>query len=292
MKFRNWSFFISLLCFQLSVAGAGSASLPRSVPEQEGVDSKGISAFLQVAETNRHEFHSLMVVRHGKVVAEGWWNPYGADLKHTMYSVSKSFTSTAVGFAVSEKKLKVDDKVISFFPEYRSTNAYVADLTVKDLLTMSVGQEPDPTGKVGGTLVWEKTFFETPILHKPGTTFLYNSAASYMLSAIVTKVTGQTVADYLKPRLFDPLGITGFDWETNPEGKNSGGWGLRIKTEDMAKFGQLLLQKGMWKGKQVLPKEWVEEATTAKIQQSPNATEEQKAKNDWIQGYGYQFWRC
>lgn len=273
---------------------AQKSSLPRSTPEAEGVSSAGIISFLDAAAASPHEFHSIMILRHGKVVAEGWWNPYASDIKHTMYSVSKSWTATAVGFAVSEKKLSVEDKVISFFPNDLpdSVTPFLASLRVKDLLTMSVGQAPDPTGPVAVSDNWARTFLKTPILYQPGTKFLYNSAATYMLSAIVQKVTGEKIYDYLKPRLFDPLGISGIDWETSPQGVNVGGWGLRLKTEDMAKLGQLFLQKGSWNGKQVLPAAWVEEASTMKIMQEPDASQAKKDTNDWVQGYCYQMWRC
>ncbi len=268
------------------------AQLPRSTPEAEGVSSEAIANFVEAASQSKHEFHSFMVVRHGKVVAEGWWNPYRADLKHTMYSVSKSFTATAIGLAVNENRLTVNDKVVSFFPDDlpSTISPNLAELRVKDLLSMSVGQSPEPSG-MATTDNWVKTFLETPIVHKPGTKFLYNSAATYMLSAIVQKVTGQRVMDYLKPRLFEPLGISGIDWETSPAGINVGGWGLRLKTEDMAKFGQLFLQKGNWKGKQILPTAWVEEATSMKIMQNPDATQAKRDSSDWLQGYCYQMWR-
>jgi CubicO group peptidase (beta-lactamase class C family) len=157
---------------------------------------------------------------------------------------------------------------------------------------MSVGQEPDPTGKVVTESNWLRSFFSTPILYKPGTRFLYNSAATYMLSAIVTKVTGQKVYDYLTPRLFEPLGIDNADWETDPLGYNTGGWGLRLKTEDIAKFGQLFLQEGKWKRKRILSKKWVKEATTAKIIQHPDLPKEKRDSSDWEQGYCYQMWRA
>jgi len=269
--------------------------LPSSTPEAEGVSSAGIDSFLVAASHHKNEFHSIMILRHGKVIAQGWWNPYGPTLKHTLYSLSKSFTSTAVGFAVSEKKLSVTDKVISFFPNSLpdTVKQFLKELTIKDLLTMSVGQSPDPTSVIPFTSDdWVKTFLATPILNKPGSKFLYNTMATYTLSAIVQKVTGQKVIDYLKPRLFDPLGITGIDWEMNKQGINTGGWGLRLKTEDIAKMGQLYLQKGMWQGKQLLPKAWVEEATTFKIDQAPEAPQSKKDSSDWMQGYCYQFWRC
>lgn len=270
-------------------------ALARSTPEAEGVSSESIINFLDAGEKGRTEFHSFMMLRHGKVIAEGWWSPYASELKHTMYSCSKSFTATAIGFAVSENRLTVNDKVISFFPNDLpdTVNAYLSELTVKDLLSMSVGQEPDPTRPiVGMDSNWVKSFLATPILYKPGTKFLYNSMATYMLSAIVQKLTGQKVIDYLTPRLFEPLGIEGMDWEVDPGGINTGGWGLRIKTEDMAKFGQLFLQKGKWNGKQILPAVWVNEASTLKIIQHPEYSQEKRDSSDWEQGYGYQMWRC
>jgi CubicO group peptidase (beta-lactamase class C family) len=270
-------------------------SLPRSVPEAEGVSSQGIMTFLDSAASSRHEFHSFMFLRHGKVIAEGWWYPYKPDLKHTLYSTSKSFTSTAVGFAVSEKRLTVNDKVISFFPADLpdSVSPFLASMAVKDLLTMSAGQDPDPTFRVVvKDSNWVKSFLSLPVVNAPGTKFLYNSLATYMLSAIVQKVTGEKIIDYLMPRLFEPLGIEGIDWEVDPRGINTGGWGLRVKTEDMSKFGQLYLQNGKWNGKQILPSAWIKEATTFKIDQAPEASQSKKDSSDWMQGYCYQFWRC
>lgn len=270
-------------------------SLPRSTPETEGVSSAAVLSFLKEMEDTKHELHSFMMLRHGHVLAEGWWNPYGPDLRHTMYSMSKSFTSTAVGFAVAEGKLTVEDKVVSFFPDDlpEKISDHLAALKVKHLLTMSVGSKVEPTQACVKTENWVRTFLAHEIDKEPGTTFLYNSAATYMCSAIVQKVTGQTVIDYLTPRLFTPLGISGMTWETCPRGINTGGWGLSIQTEGLAKFGQLYLQKGKWKGQQILPAAWVEEATTFKIQQpDPAKPSRPHDQNDWVQGYGYQFWRC
>lgn len=237
--------------------------------------------------------HSIMILRHGKVITEGWWSPYRPDLKHTLYSLSKSFTSTAIGFAVAEKKLTVNDKVISFFPDKlpQTVSENLAQLTIKDLLSMSVGQAPDPSFAVVPTDDWIKTFFSITIQHKPGSVFLYNSMATYMLSAIIQKVTGEKLIDYLKPRLFEPLGIHGMDWETDAAGVNAGGWGLRIKTEDIARFAQLYLQKGKWNDKQILPEAWIEEATTFKVDNAPGMPQIRKDSSDWRQGYCYQFWR-
>ncbi len=269
--------------------------LPRSKPAAEGVEAAGILAFLEAIAQSKHEFHSFMLVRHGRVVAEGWWTPYAPECIHTMYSMSKSFTSTAIGLAVAERKLRVEDRVVSFFrhdlPDQVSDN--LAALRVKDLLTMSVGDEKEPTQDMVKTENWVKTFLAAPITHQPGTVFMYNSGATYMLSAIVQQVTGQRVLEYLRPRLFDPLGIAGVTWERCPRGINVGGWGLSIQTEGLAKFGQLYLQKGVWQGRQILPAAWVEEATTFKIQQPlPAKPNRPNAQNDWLQGYCYQFWRC
>jgi CubicO group peptidase (beta-lactamase class C family) len=294
---RRFSYTLLLVLFLLGGCKKEQVNtlLPRSTPEKEGVSSQGIIDFLDAASKTKNEFQSIMILRHGKVIAEGWWNPYKPDLIHTLYSTSKSFTATAVGLAISEKKLNADDKVISFFPESLpdTVSPFLSNLKIKDLLSMSAGMEPDPTFKiVTSDNNWVKSFLAVPIVHEPGTKFLYNTLATYMLSAIVQKVTGEKVIDYLKPRLFEPLSIDGMDWEVDPKGINTGGWGLRLKTEDMAKFGQLFLQKGKWNGSQVLPASWIEEASTKKIEQAPDARQSQKDSSDWMQGYCYQMWRC
>jgi CubicO group peptidase (beta-lactamase class C family) len=271
--------------------------LPRSTPEAQGVSSAGILAFLDAIEKSQHEFHSFMMVRNGHVIAEGWWTPYRASANHMLYSLSKSFTSTAVGFAVSEGKFNVNDAVTSFFPDElpASVSDNLAALKVKHLLTMSVGHATDSTPLINQQQNWVKAFLALPIAHPPGTAFLYNSGATYMLSAIVQKVSGRKVIDFLRPRLFEPLGIEGMTWETCPLGINTGGWGLSVQTESLAQFGQFYLQKGVWHERQILPAAWIEEATTFKIQQSPphdEKLEQAKLTNDWLQGYCYQFWRC
>ena len=271
------------------------ATLPRSAPEAQGVSSAGILAFLDAVQHSKHELHSFMVVRHGQVVAEGWWSPYGRQFKHTLYSLSKSFTSTAVGFAMAEGKLHVEDKVVSFFPADlpEGVGDNLAALRIRDLLTMSVGNAEEPTRAMVEQPNWVRAFLAWPIRNPPGTQFMYNSAATYMCSAIVQQVTGQRILDYLQPRLFEPLGIQGETWETCPRGINVGGWGLSIQTEGLAKFGQLYLQKGAWQGRQLLPAQWIEEATTFKIQQPlPAKPSRPNDQNDWVQGYCYQFWRC
>jgi hypothetical protein len=287
--------FSLLLFIQFSINAQNGSDLPHSNPEAEGVSSPGILRFIEAAEKSKNELHSFIFLRHGKVIAEGWWDPYKPSLKQSVYSLSKLFTSTAVGFAVSENRLKLSDKVISFFPNDLpdTVKPFLADLTVRDLLTMSIGQDPESTFYVASKFNnWPKGFLAFPIVHKPGTVFLYNSLGSFMLSAIVQKVSGQKLVDYLRPRLFDPLGISGMDWEENLMSVNTGGWGLRLKTGDMAKVGQLYLQKGNWNGKQILPAAWIEEATKEQIIQHPALPQSKKDSSDWEQGYGYQIWRC
>jgi CubicO group peptidase (beta-lactamase class C family)/predicted glycoside hydrolase/deacetylase ChbG (UPF0249 family) len=285
-----------LLLFSSQIFAQKTLNLPRSTPEAEGVSSAGITQFLDEANKGKDEFHSFMILRHGKVISEGWWNPFRSDLSHTMYSTSKSFTATAIGFLVAENKLTVNDKVVSFFPESvpensNTSNPLLAELRIKDLLSMSVGHEKE-NSPIMITEDWVKEFLKTPIKYQPGSKFLYNSPATYMLSAIVQKVSGQKLIDFLQPRLFEPLGIKNIDWEVDPKGINTGGWGLRLKTEDMAKFGQLFLQKGRWNGKQILPESWVAEASKMQILQSPDMPQAKRDSSDWQQGYGYQMWRC
>jgi len=274
------------------LSGQNIDRLPRSIPEQEGVSSSGIIDFLNAIDTGRQEIHSFMFLRHGKVIAEGWWDPYGPDFKHLLYSASKTFTATAVGLAASENKLKLTDKVVSFFPYSLpdSIGTNIRELTVQNLLTMSVGQDPAGMG-AGSEEDWITAFLKNEPVHKPGTVFLYNNMATFMLSAIVQQVTGQAIFDYLKPRIFDPLSIRGADWDKNPQGINLGMIGLRLHTEDLAKFGQLLMQNGKWNNKQLIPESWVKEATSFKIESAGGSDRLSKDKNDWTQGYCYQMWR-
>lgn len=267
-----------------------SKTLAASDPASEGVAAKGILGFLDAIDDSRHDLHSFMMLRRGRVIAQGWWNPYRPKDNHGMYSMSKSFTSTAVGFAVSEGRLKVADQVVSFFPDDlpAKPDPRLGDMTVKHLLTMSTGQDRSATGATIKSENWVRKFLALPIPDAPGSVFNYNSAATYMLSAIVTKLTGKRVVDYLEPRLFEPLGIAGPTWETCPRGIDTGGWGLNIRTEGLARFGQLYRQDGRWGDRQLLPKSWVAEATSKQIQQPVN----KNSNPDWIQGYGYQFWRC
>ncbi len=267
--------------------------LKRATPETQGVHPEGILRFLEETEKEALEMHSFMLIRHGKVVSEGWWYPYRPGIPHIMHSASKTFTATAVGFAVDEKRLKVEDKVIAIFPEDlpSTLSPFLKELTVKNLLSMTAGHADPPVYNADDDN-WVKRFLAEPIVNEPGTTFQYSTYATYMLSAIVQKVTGQTVYDYLTPRLLEPLGIRDISWEVNKEGVNTGGWGLRIKTADLAKLGLFYLQKGQWEGKQLLSESWFTEATVPQIYQQPGRTEAENAADEWAQGYGYQLWIC
>lgn len=268
----------------------GTYQLPRSAPEAQGIASAAVLGFVEAVEQRGLALHSMMLLRHGHVVAEGWWQPCAPDVPHMLFSLSKSFTSTAVGFAVTEGLLSVEDHVLQFFPDDAPADpaANLKAMRVRHLLTMTTGHEEDTlprlTRQQNGN--WVRAFLAAPPEREPGTYFVYNNGASYMLSAIVQRVTGMTVLDYLEPRLFAPLGITGATWEQSPQGINTGGWGLKAKTGDIARFGQMYLQKGMWNGQQILPKAWVEEATRYQVDNS------NQGNPDWQQGYGYQFWRC
>jgi CubicO group peptidase (beta-lactamase class C family) len=273
---------VTLIAFSTSTCLG--ADLPRSSPEAQGVSSSALQTFIEAAD-KIDSMNSFMLLRHGHVVAEGWWAPYNAESPHMLYSLSKSFTSTAVGMAIAEGKLSLDDEVLKFFPDEAPADpsANLKAMRVSDLLRMNTGHQTEPPRTA--TQSWVKAFLAHPVPFKPGTHFLYNTSATYMLSAMVQKATGKTLLDYLKPRLFEPLGIDKPTWETSPQGISTGGYGLSIRTEDIAKFGQLYLQKGKWQGKQLVPESWVEAATARQTSNGSNP------KSDWDQGYGYQFWR-
>lgn len=284
------------------MTGCGhDGKLPRQQASPE-LDA-AFAEYLQAIADAGQDIHSIMILQHGKVVEEKWMGEGHPDSTHIMNSVSKTFTATAVGLAIAEGKLNLEDKVVDFFPEKVPENASdtLKSVTVRHLLTMNCGHGTDPTYAARqGDKDWVTAFLEWPIDHEPGTYYCYNTIGTYVLSEIVQKVTGQKVNDYLEPRLWKPLDIDKPYWEESPTGANCGGWGLYLKTEDMAKMGQLLLQEGKWKGSQILPAEWVREASSRLVWSVPSMltpelcerfgmTEE---NSDWLQGYGYQMWRC
>lgn len=267
---------------------SASAHLPRSSPEAQGIASADIQSFLKAIQDSGIEFHSLMIVRHGHVIAEGWWSPYAPDFKQQLYSLSKSFTSTAIGLCVDDQLITVEDPVIQFFPNDLpdEVSDNLKTLKIKHLLTMSVGHDKDSIRIIEKSpqgVPWARTFLNLPVVFEPGSRFLYNSGASFMLCAIVQRVTGGTAHDLLVERIFKPLQITGTTWATNPDGINMGASHLRVKTEDIAKFSQLYIQKGVWEGKQIIGGDYVEAATRKEINNGNN-------DSSWGYGYGYQFW--
>ncbi|HET9906050.1 MAG TPA: serine hydrolase [Anaerolineales bacterium] len=266
----------------------------RTNPEAEGISSIAVLDFIRAVEQHNHPLDAVqgfMLLRHGNVAAEGWWSPYGPEHPHTCYSLSKSFTSTAIGLAVAEGRLTVDDPVLKYFPDDAPANPgeNLKAMCVRHLLSMNTGHGEDTTLRIfrGEDDNWARAFLALPVEYQPGTWFVYNTAATYMLSAIITQLTGGTLLDYLRPRLLDPLGIENPFWETDPRGINLGGTGLHIKTEEIARFGQLYLQRGMWQGKRIVPEGWIVEATQVTSDNSNTQT-----NPDWAVGYGYQFWRC
>lgn len=267
----------------------GEKKLPRSQPEEQGVPSSAITAFLEAVEKRKLELHSFMFLRHGHVIAEGWWSPYRPEYPHMLFSLTKIFTATAVGLAVEEGRLTLEDKVTRFFPEYNRNHLdpHKSALNVRHLLTMSAGQSQPAMGADfrQRNTSWVKHFLEIPLDHEPSQRFVYNGGASHMLAAIVQKITGQPLIEYMQPRLFGPLGIEEVRWETDPCGLQCGGFGLILRTEDIAKMGQLYLQHGRWEERQILSQNWVEQATSLQI-----STADRKGHPDSQQGYGYQFW--
>jgi CubicO group peptidase (beta-lactamase class C family) len=281
-----------------------NSKLARSAPANKSVDPDGIAAFLNEIEREKIELHSFMMYCDGAVVAEGFWKPYAASRPHMQHSATKSWTAAAVGLAIDEGRFGLQDKVASFFPEYLpgEVSANLAAMTVKDLLTMRTGHRSGISGgewrQMRGS--WVEAFLHEPVVEAPGKTFIYSSASSYMLSAIVTRTTGQTVRDYLDERLFRPLDMGPIEWDQSPEGFSSGGNGLTCLTEDVMKFGVLHLQNGLWNGQRILPEEWVREATRNQVDEvwmskldgkrfRPSEANERVA-SDKREGYGYQWW--
>ena len=256
-------------------------------PEEVGVSSYDIQAFIDDCIENKRELHSITIIRHGKIACEIYREPFKREHRHMMYSVSKSFTSTAIGFAVDEGYLTVDTRFVDIFPEARSEklDEYLEEMTIEDLLTMRSGKNVsvflDRTKDR-----WFKDIMESPWISEPGTEFLYISENMYLLCCCIHKLTGMSVIDYLKPRLFEPLGMSEPFWEKCPRGIEAGGWGLMITGEDLAKFTYCYQQMGKFGGKQVIPEWWVKEATAYHADNSVACD-----GLDSVAGYGYCFWR-
>ena len=278
MKRVLFSLLISLFAVG---ATAQINELPRCAPEDQGVPSKAlIELFDSLHAMPGTDIHSMIVMRHGKVVGEFYPAPFGPEYQHTQYSSSKTLVSMAVGIAVDENRLRIDDRVATFFIDYLpdTISTRLADMTVRDLLTMTSGIKPDWAMRSRGT-EWIKTFLSKEVINEPGEVFAYDSMVTYMLSAIVQKVTGKKTLEYLQEKLFDHMNISKVNWEESPEGVNTGGWGLHIQSESLAKVGQMWLQGGVWEGKQLISKDWIDQMSS-------------RQANGGDYGYGFQTWQC
>lgn len=263
----------------------------RATPESQGVKSQEILNLFTSLQEKDMEIHGLMILRHDKVIAEHWCEPYCAELPHSMYSSTKTFTATIIGFAVQEGLLNINDRVMDFFPDLlpETIPAGLEKLTVFHLLSMSAGHAD--SRYAGSGLEQVASFLRKEFAYEPGTHFEYNVTCSHMLSCILTKVTGISIYDYAKPRLFDPLGIDVELWEMDDDGHNMGNGGLHLRTSDLAKLGTFLKNGGKWDGVQLLNQEWIDEMTTPQIMQRPDRTDEENATlDDTGCGYGYQTW--
>lgn len=265
-------------------------TFPRTSPDSLGIDPTAITRFEEALERLDH-VDSYMLLRGGQVIGERWLGSAAPEIPHVMWSISKSFTSTAVGIAISEGLFSLNDRVIDLLSEAApdSVGPLLERLTVRHLLTMTTGHATEslPDAERENDVDWATHVLSQPLEFEPGTHFVYNSGASYLLSAILQRTSGQLLVDYLVPRLFGPLGIESHSWEVSPQGINTGGWGLSLRTEDLAKFGQLYLRGGRLGDVAVVPSEWVAEATSWQVPNGDPAT-----PSDWSQGYGYQFWQC
>ncbi|MBE1875071.1 serine hydrolase domain-containing protein [Myceligenerans pegani] len=266
--------------------------LPRSSPEAEGLNPAAVLRLVENLD-RLDSVHSFMLLRHGNVVAEGCWTPYDAATPHVMFSVSKSFTSLAVGLAISDGLLGLDDKVLDHFaaeaPDSRSDN--LRAMTIRHLLTMSAGHDVSTMEAIVPTNLglrdadWVRQILAMPVPYEPGSRFVYNTGATYLAGVAVQRRTGRRLLDYLGERVLGPLGFQGATWEQDPDGLDVGGYGMRVRTEDLAKLGQLCLRRGQWDGAQLVPAEWIDAATSRQIDSTHDDWPE------WRQGYGYQFWR-
>ena len=253
----------------------------RATPENQGISSDLFTALLRELDASKDtEMHHFMALRHGKVICECNFAPYPKGMWHITHSMCKSITGMAIGMLIEEGKLKLDENIYDIFPDHINafSKIFRPVITVENLLTMTSGVTFNESGIVSGN-DWLGSFLNASVNGKPGTEFQYNSLNTYVLSAIVTKRTGETLTEYLTPRLFGPLGITKYYWETCPKGITKGGWGLFLCAEDMAKLGQLYLQRGKWNGQQLVSEYWIEISTARHL----------KTQNDTY-GYGYQLW--
>lgn len=261
---------------------------PRIPPEEAGISSAAVGRFLDALEGPHTQMHGLMIMRGGKVCAEGWWQPYAPGKRHTCHSLTKTYMATAIGIARREGLLHLDDKLVDIFPEYREGST-IQNVTIRHLLCMGSGvtSMPQPSPD------WIRDFFLQPQVYEPGTAFFYNSAGSTLLAYVIERVSGEPVYAYLKPRLFDKIGIdarVSFPSETAPENDM---WGHRMQatTEDNLRLMKLYLDGGTVNGERILDEDFVAMATSFQ-----NASRTESLHNpdaaDNFEGYGFQIWMC
>ena len=264
-----------------ALAFPDETKLERATPESQGVSSAFFARLIRdLARDKESRIHKFMALRHGKVIAECSFEPFDMDMWHVTYSMCKSITGMAIGILIDEGRLKLTDTLQDIFGARMGLlNSLKKQVTVRNLLNMSSGVDFNEAGAISGN-DWRKSFFEASFKFDPGTKFEYNSMNSYMLSAIVTEITGQTLFDFCKEKIFDPMGIKRVFWESCPQSITKGGWGLFMRIEDMAKMGQLFLQNGKWNGQQIVSRQWVVESTALQIE----------TMDDDNPHYGYQLW--
>lgn len=263
--------------------------IAKDIPENHRLSSRALLGFIKQIEYLKLDVNSFMLLQDGKVTTQFWRTPYRKDCPQLLYSLSKSFTSIAVGIAWDHGFLNLDDQVISFFPDKLPNHITpnLAKMTVHHLLSMNAGHHDNIYAAVAKEQDWVQTFLSLDVEHEPGSHYRYSTHSTYMLSAIIERVTGQNMVDFLMPRLFEPLGIPRPSWETCPLGITAGGMGLSLTTESVAKFGLMLLNNGLYEDKRIVSEQFIKLATT---EQSDNRTGAERI--DSAQGYGYQFHLC
>ena len=263
----------------------------RVSPESVGISSDAVAQFVEVLEGGHTEMHGLMIMRHGKVCAEGWWAPFGPGLRHMGNSFTKTYMGTAIGLAYTEGLLRLDDRLIDIFPEYVPENPspYIDKLTVRNVLCMATGMTSFPKASAD----WVRDFIAVPLVHEPGTAFFYNSPGSTFLGKIVEKLSGLDVYEYLKSRLFDKIGIDAENLRHGLSAPEQDMWAWRTvsTTEDNLRLMKLYADGGVWAGERILAKDYVQMATSEQNDSASEAAVNPKATDNFA-GYGFQMWMC
>lgn len=269
----------------------GRTEFLRVTPESVGIPSAAIAQLLDRLGEDVTEMHGIMMMRHGKVCAEGWWQPYGPGIRHSLQSLSKTYAATAIGIAYTEGLIRLDTRIIDIFPEEAPANPSenLQKLTIRDVLCMGCGMDTMPAPSKN----WIRDFLATEVRHTPGSTFMYNSTGSSLLGAIVCKVSGQSLQDYLTPRLFEPIGIdaSNLRWRYMPDGIEMGGGGLSATTEDNLRLMKLYADGGVWDGRRILAADYVQRATSVQNQSATEQRVNPEATDNFL-GYGFQIWQC